>query len=127
MSWRCRCIENTVVVSDACARELFDRFRNPRAAADDGEAVAANWGPSCVEDWYDPESVCYDGKLQFGSDEWLDYFTPEIFAVLLNHGVEGRICFADLEGSSTPKFWGYEFTSGEVCKLKGAVVWAPAC
>lgn len=108
MSWSIALLENTVEVSAKIAEELV------KAQSYKGEF------------WSNGFEVTYKGKLYFNPDhsEHMDFLTDEkLLEVLTKNKVEGRICFASLEGDNRGEFWGYEFDGkGAVHALVGSLV-----
>lgn len=108
MGWSIALLENTVEISETCAKDLF--------AAQEYED----------ETWYELDDVTYEGYLSFNGDhmEHMDYLDDEKYqAVLKTHKVEGDICFGDVEGDNAGSFWGYRFDGkGGMVKLTGRIV-----
>ena len=109
--WSIALLENTVMITSECAEELFENAQEYQ------------------EDiWWESDDVIYGGKLRFNPDhqEHMDFlWRKEIQELLKKYRVEGRICFADVEGDSSGSFWGYQFDGqGNLENLKGKVVWS---
>lgn len=117
--WTIHLLKNTVEVTDEIAQEMVDI----QLKKDKSGAVYS-------ERWEEPREVVYKGKLIFNGDEYehMDFLWDNRFVkILKKHKVEGEVCFADLEGSSEPRFWGYRFDGkGKMIKLKGDVVFEEA-
>ena len=109
--WSIAELENTITVTEECVKDLFE---NGQEHED--------------EIWWSIEDVAYNDKLYFNPDhsEHMDYLWNEKVQEILNkHKVEGRVCFADVEGDSSGSFWGYRFDGqGNLENLKGEVVWS---
>lgn len=111
MSWSIGIIENTVKVSQKCAKELFE-------SQEEGTDI-----------WYSQEEVTgTKGKLTFNQDhmEWMDWLANNdtLVGVLKKHKVKGDICFGSVEGDNAGEFWGYRFDgNGGMIELKGTVVY----
>jgi len=117
--WSIALLENTIRITEECAKDLF---KNAQEYED--------------EIWWSVEDVAYHavdedghaGQLCFNPDhhEHMDYLWNEkVQEILKEHKVEGRVCFADVEGDSFGSFWGYQFDGqGNLENLKGKVVWS---
>lgn len=104
--WTIHLIVNTVEINDECAVEL--------------------------QKWYDEEfdddhQIVVNGKIDFNVDhsEHRNYVTQykKFCDILLNHKVNGMICWFDGEGSEHYVLYGYSFAKGIPLPLKGRVDW----
>ncbi len=112
MGWNIAELDNTVVVDDACAKDLFEAQEYEQ------------------ELWYEVDEVADEGQLMFIEDhmEHMDYLWREhIQAILQKHNVEGTVTFGSLEGDNAGSFWGYQFDGkGGMEKIKGTLSWKAA-
>lgn len=115
MSWSIALIDNTVSITKALAKKLFEIQKYEE---DDS-------GPY----FYSEDEVVDGGRLQFNPDheEHMDYLSQsdEIVDALKAAKVKGVITFGSLEGDDDGSFWGYRFDgNGGMVRLKGEVVWS---
>jgi len=112
MSWSIACVENTLEVPEACGEELVNLVETF-----DGEEH-----PVDLDLW------SYYPKLEFNDDhmEHMDaaLYRDDVREILAKHKVNGRVCFGSLEGDNAGRFWGFEWTNGELRDLKGSLQWA---
>lgn len=110
MGWSIGLIDNTVEITEKCAKELLKKCGNERYWDSVDEVVDS------------------DGYLVFNSDhyEHMDYVDdPDIQAILEKHKVNGIITFGSLDGDDAGSFWGYQFDDGKLTYLVGEVVYKP--
>lgn len=116
MSWSIANLDNTVVISDAVALEMVQKFPD-LATIDECDTV--------------DEKMEYlrDGDVLFFSCdhmEHMDWMSDEVCQFLASHNVEGDITFGSVEGDNAGSFWGYRFDGkGGFVRLSGDVVWTP--
>lgn len=107
MSWLIGEMDNTVIITKKCEKDLQKAAYKIGALYDPSDMI--------VEDgkiWFDPDSA-----------EHMDFIdNDEILAVLEKHKVDGRITFGSLDGDNAGKFWGYDFNDGKMTRLEGMVV-----
>lgn len=106
--WSIAEIDNTVEISNKCAKELL------------------KIDPECR--WNNRlDRLVMDGKLYFNPDDYegMDFvYDEDVQKVLKKHKVKGDITFGSLDGDNFGSFWGYRFDGkGGMVELRGELIW----
>lgn len=109
MGWNIALVDNTVELSEACAKALFE--------------IGGDY-----DLWAEIEELQIDDtryQLYFNKDymENMDYLHREdILAILLKFKVNGDVTFTSHEGDNIGQSWGYRFKDGVLTKLVGQII-----
>lgn len=110
MAWSIDLLSNTIKISKKMAQKIYE------ATMENGYNDTFDGVESVRND---------DGFLDFNPDhmEHMDYlWKEEVQKAFCALKVNGEVHFADNEGDSKGKMWGYRFKNGTFTKLVGKVV-----
>lgn len=128
MAWTINEIENTITITPELAAELNPIIAElcPDHFYEDGEPFTEHYVRN-PETFRSEKTGMYAPYFNPDHSEHMDWLTQseEVMRRMAAAGVEGRVCFGDLDSGTDDPFWGVEFASGQYRKLTGKVIWTP--